>query len=233
MNKKAQYLSTLFGTEIKTRLDALLLPFLVALGAGIYAKSTQPKRPFWRHIIRIPLYTLAFLLADVVHSVGHILSSLRAEAPIQKLVLRFPMPQLVYQEKSVSPRQHRWRAWGGPLASLWAASLHRVLQFLTPAGSWLYDFWQANFWFHLSLGLGSLLPLPIFDGGSILKWTLIERGRDHEEADETLKQVNTTLGTTLLTFGFALALAKRLAWAVAVIGTGIGLIAFGRGKLKL
>lgn len=30
---------------------------------------------------------------------------------------------------------------------------------------------------------GSLAPLPIVDGGSLLKWTLVERGRTPAEAD--------------------------------------------------
>jgi hypothetical protein len=35
-----------------------------------------------------------------------------------------------------------------------------------------------------------MLPIPYIDGGAVLKWTLVARGRTPEQADEALKQVN-------------------------------------------
>jgi hypothetical protein len=54
----------------------------------------------------------------------------------------------------------------------------------------------------------SLLPIPGIDGGPILKWSLVERGKTLEEADETVRKVNLATGVGLGVVS-ALALKKR------------------------
>jgi hypothetical protein len=41
------------------------------------------------------------------------------------------------------------------------------------------------------------LPIPGIDGGPILKWSLVNRGRTTEEADQIIQQVNGPLAVGL------------------------------------
>jgi hypothetical protein len=49
------------------------------------------------------------------------------------------------------------------------------------------------------------------DGGPILKWSLVDKGRSLEEADETVKKVNLALGSGLGIAAGA-AMKKRRIW---------------------
>jgi hypothetical protein len=43
---------------------------------------------------------------------------------------------------------------------------------------------------HALLLIASLMPLPIVDGGTLMKWTLVAHGRSATEADETVRRVD-------------------------------------------
>jgi hypothetical protein len=80
--------------------------------------------------------------------------------------------------------------------------------------------------------IGSLSPLPMVDGGTILKWTLVERGRTIEEADTTVRQADLALGAG--TTAAAAALAARRRWLPALVLAAAGALAIGAalGKIR-
>ena len=79
---------------------------------------------------------------------------------------------------------------------------------------------------------GSLAPLPVVDGGSILKWTLVESGQTPEEADATIKQVNVGLGVGAVTAGAGLAARRRWLPAVGLLALGAAALVAALGKLR-
>ena len=84
-----------------------------------------------------------------------------------------------------------------------------LLRSLAPHGSLVREVAGWSCLGHGFIFGGSLAPLPIVDGGSMLKWTLVERGRTPEQADEIVAQVDLSLGTALAATGIAVAATRR------------------------
>ena len=64
---------------------------------------------------------------------------------------------------------------------------------------------------HVLLFVASLMPLPIVDGGTLMKWTLVAHGRTQTEADETVRRVN---------------------WVMALAGGISGVLLIGAGRIR-
>lgn len=232
MTLKTEHSFDVLGTQVAVKPSGFLTPVVVGwLAAIVQSRRANPDAPY-RRLWLAPVYLLAWLVADVVHILGHIISSLMANTPLDRLSFAAPFPQSVYENEEVSPWQHRMRAIGGPAANLLVALVHWPLIALTAPGSILRQILEVKRFFHFGLGLVSLIPLPMIDGGSLLKWTLVTRGRSPVEADEAVGQVNAVLGATALTFGLASALARRWLWAAGLISHGAFLLAVGLGRRK-
>ncbi|MCK4724669.1 MAG: hypothetical protein KAT29_02650, partial [Anaerolineales bacterium] len=78
---------------------------------------------------------------------------------------------------------------------------------------------------------GSLAPLPIVDGGSLLKWTLVDHGRTPTEADQIVKQAG--LATGVAATGAGVMFATRRRWMPAVGLIAAGLVAIGAAIDKI
>lgn len=153
------------------------------------------------------LATLALFVADVGHALAHIVSARAAGAPMDEILLSEGMPRTLYHDNDVPPRAHRLRALGGPVYSALGLTLSALLRWLAPCDSSLRE---LAGWSCLGHGLilsGSLIPLPIVDGGTLLKWTLVEKGATPQQADHTIRQVNGVLGLSAAVAGFAVAVA--------------------------
>lgn len=223
---------TLFSSK-ETRITAepsALIALLGWLAVGVLT-SAGPT-PLAR--IRRGLFmVMGYLANDVVHTGGHIASSRYAKAPMDQFHLAAPMPHTIYTNNDVSPQQHKLRAVGGPLASGLAFLICGLGRSFTRPGSALRELIDLQMLMYTLFGLLALLPVPFIDGGSLLKWTLVERGQSPEQADETVKQVNVGLSGLLGAGGVILALSRR--WKLAagmMLGAG-QLLAIGLGKLKL
>ena len=121
------------------------------------------------------------------------------------------MPRTLYWNNAVSPDVHRMRAIGGlvfnTLGLLLSLAVYRGAA-RQPAVRELAG-WSA-------IGHGwilfmSLLPLPMVDGGTLLKWTLVARGRTEAEAD---------------------ALVCRAAWTTGILGGVLGVGFIVRQRLR-
>ena len=170
--------------------------------------------------------------ADLAHAFAHTLSAKRAGAPMDEIVLGMHMPHTLYYDNDVPPTAHRARALGGPVYSTAALAADLATRQMTPHDSVLHDLlgWSAAA--NAMILVGSLLPLPFVDGGSILKWSLVERGLTEEEADRTVRQVNLGLGAAAGAAGAGLVATRhRRAGFSLLAGAGF-LVAVGLDKIR-
>ena len=139
--------------------------------------------------------------AELGHAFAHIASAGIAGAPMDELRISAGMPRTLYWNNAVSPDAHRLRAIGGPifntLGLLLSLAIYRAAARETIARE--LAGWSAIG--HGLLVIMSLFPLPMVDGGTLLKWTLVARGRTEAEAD---------------------ALVGRVAWAIGILGGVLG-----------
>ena len=76
----------------------------------------------------------------------------------------------------------------------------------------------------------SLSPVPIVDGGTLLKWTLVARGKTPSEADRLLRRVTWEMGIAATVLGVGSIARRRRSLGVGMLGIGavVGAIAAGR-----
>jgi hypothetical protein len=209
------------------------LPLLVLLWGGVtwLGLSRHPERGFWQGLLIGLASSLLLLLADFGHALAHIFSARYARAPMDELLISGDMPRTLYQNNNVAPNIHRMRALGGPIFNL-VGLLLSIAVFQIASGHSLVR--ELMGWSAVGHGLlfMSLLPLPIVDGGTILKWTLVERGRTEKEADELVQKIDWVLGTIMVITGISLILTSL--WIVGLILVGVGSIVFGiaAGKIR-
>jgi hypothetical protein len=78
----------------------------------------------------------------------------------------------------------------------------------------------------------SLSPLPPVDGGTILKWTLVAKGKTETEADKVVQRVDWILGIIVVITGIGLIFLRI--WIIGLILLCVGGIVFGvvAGKIR-
>jgi hypothetical protein len=79
---------------------------------------------------------------------------------------------------------------------------------------------------------GSLVPLPIVDNGSLLKWALVENGRTPTEADHIVKQAGVVTGIAVSSAGVMLATCRRWLPATGLLAAGVVAIGVSLGKIR-
>jgi hypothetical protein len=201
-------LFTLLGTPVTADPSAVITP-LMMVGLGLWLADLRYQRPGWWRRVEYSLVSLvAYYLADFFHIAGHILSARHAGAPMDRAHLTAPLPLTLYDDNDVTPQAHCLRSIGGPIGSLFGTGLAWLISRLLPPQSILRDLFKLIALYAGLTGLGSFYPLPFIDGGTMLKWTLVDQGLTPAEADTTVLRTNLALGTTL-TVG-ALINGKRL-----------------------
>jgi hypothetical protein len=108
---------------------------------------------------------------------AHTVSARLAGAPMDVILLSSGMPRTHYQNNAVSPQTHIRRSLGGLIFSLIGFSLSLLWLRISPSESLSHDLVEASLVGHSFILLGSLAPLPMVDGGTILKWKLVEAGQ--------------------------------------------------------
>jgi hypothetical protein len=207
---------------------------LLGLLAGMswFSGWKHPERPWSTNILVGALSGFVLVLADVGHAFAHSASALMAGAPMDRIQLSSGMPRTIYDNNDVPPRAHRMRAMGGPIFSALGLVISLLVRAFSPCKSIARE---VASWSSIGHGLiftGSLAPLPIVDGGSILKWTLVDRGRTPEEADRIVHQAGIATGIAATTAGAALATRRCWLPAAGLIAAGIIAIASALGKIR-
>ena len=209
------------------------LPFLVT---GVLAWIAGLRRPdrSWLERLGVGLLALPIAwLADIGHAMAHTISARLAGAPMDEILLSAEMPRTLYKNNDVSPQTHIIRSLGGPVFSLSCVMLSLLWRSLSPRGSLSRELAETSLAGHSFILVGSLAPLPIVDGGIILKWKLVKAGRSPEQADRAVHRASLGLGAVLLVVGAGLGLIRkhRLVGGLLAAG-GASAAAAGVGWLK-
>jgi hypothetical protein len=200
---------TVWGTAVRVK------PAFLANLIGLWGLLTwlagrgHPERPWPLRLLVGLLSMTALMVADLGHAMAHTISARYAGAPMDEILISEGMPRTLYYDNDVPPRVHRLRALGGPVYSAVGLAISCLVRGLAPRDSLAREVAGWSCLGHGFIFGGSLAPLPIVDGGTMLKWTLVERGRTPEQADEVVAQVNLSLGTALTATGVAVAATRR------------------------
>jgi hypothetical protein len=230
---KGTFLYRFNGVPVKAQPGFWPIPVLLT---GFLAWAAGRRKPERSWLQRFGVAVLAMpvaLLADVGHAMAHTVSARLAGAPMDEVLLSSEMPRTLYQNNQVPPRIHITRAMGGPIFSLICASLSLLWRSLSPKGSLSRDLADASLAGHSFILIASLTPLPMVDGGTIMKWKLVEAGQSPEQADHAVRITSLGLGAVLLGLGALLGLLGKRRWVGALLAAGgAAAAAAGWGWLK-
>jgi Zn-dependent protease len=176
-----------------------------------------------------------FLGSEWSHNLAHAAAARAIGRPMDALRIVWGMPLCVYydiNDAQVTPRQHMLRAMGGPIWNGFLLLISLLLRRRARPGSVSREVADVAVGMNGFLAGASLLPLPAIDGGPLLKWGLVERGRSIPQADEIVKRVDAVLGVGLLA-GSAVAARKRnwIAGAMLLL-SGILSLGFATGRIR-
>jgi hypothetical protein len=221
------------GVPVVARPDFWPVPFLLT-GFLVWAAGLRKPERTWLERLGVALLAMPVAaFADIGHAMAHTISARLAGAPMDEIFLSSGMPRTLYMDNAVPPQTHIRRSLGGPIFSLACFSLSLLWHQLSRPGSLSRDLADASLAGHSFILFGSVTPLPMVDGGIILKWKLVDAGQTPEQADQTVHGINLGLGAGLLGLGVVLGLLKkrRLVGGLLAAGGIVG-IAAGKGWLK-
>lgn len=226
------------GQTAVTRRGMSWLPVSQFLAWGWFSKASRQRNPeisWLRAGLEGFFQMLVMLGSEWGHNLAHLGASHLAGKPMDQFRIQLGMPRCVYHEledQDVAPREHLARALGGPIfnfvALIFASVARRLTKKETIPGMTARTAWGTN----LFLTVISLFPIPGIDGGPILKWSLVERGKTPRQADEVVRKVNGPLALLLGLFSSGAFLRKKptLGFFSLMLG-GISLAVFA-GWLK-
>ena len=223
---------TIFGTPVQVK-PVVLVNLAVLWAAATWIGLCQhPGRGFWTGLLVGFVAMILLLIADFGHALAHIFSARHAKAPMDEILISAGMPRTVYRDNEVSPAAHRMRAIGGPVFSALGLLISLAIYGLASSGSVVRELAAWSAIGHGFIFLGSILPLPIVDGGTILKWTLVERGKTEAEADDILNRTSRLLGLIAGAIGAGLLLAR--VWIIGLVLMAVGgiIIAAASGRIR-
>lgn len=188
----------------------------------------------WRQRLGVGLLAMPVaLVADVGHALAHTVSARLSGAPMDEVLLYAGMPRTLYRNNAVPPKTHIQRSLGGPVFSLLCSGLSLLWWWRTARGSTSHELAEASLAAHSFILVSSLTPLPIVDGGVILKWKLVESGQSPAQAEQSVQKTTLGLSIALLGLGalFGLFGKRKVVGSLLAAGGAAG-IAVGRGWLK-
>jgi hypothetical protein len=224
----------IFDTPIKVKVTFLI--FIVPLWIGItwLGLYWHPGRGFWPGVLVGFVTVLLLLIAEFGHAIAHIFSARHAGAPMDEIQIsaEMGMPRTLYWNNEVSPDVHRMRAMGGPLFNLLGLLLSLLIYAVVPGNSIAAELATWSAVGHGLLLIMSLAPVPMVDGGTLLKWTLVARGKSVTEADVIVRRVDWGMGIAAGIVGVVL-IAMQI-WIVGVILVVVGAVVIGiaLGKIR-
>ena len=222
----------IFGTPVKISFRFFIIIVIlwgVVTGLGLY---WHPEREFWQGLLIGFVTALLLLIAEYGHPLAHIFSARFAGAPMDEILISLDMPRTLYSNNDVLPKVHRMRALGGPIFNLVGLLLSLAIYAVASGNPIAAELAGWSALGHGLLLIMSLSPLPPVDGGTILKWTLVERGKTEGEADEMVRRVDWVIGIGAAIIGVGM-IAMQM-WIAGVILLGISIVVIGvvAGKIR-
>jgi hypothetical protein len=204
----AKTLYTFNGVPIKAKRPFWLMVGLL-WGLLIWlAGKRDPERLWGQRLLVATLSLPLVFIADLGHAMAHTVSAKRAGAPMDEILLSADMPRTLYANNDLPPRTHITRAVGGPIYSALGLLTSLLWRSFSPPESLSRELAELSCLSHGFI-LSALIPLPIVDGGTILKWSLVEKGYTLEEADGIVKITGPLVIGVIAVIGTAVLLFRR------------------------
>ncbi len=199
----------IFGVSVKVE-AAVLVP-VVGLWGGVtwVGLRRHPGRGFGRGALSGLATALALMPAEWGHPFAHVASARLAGAPMDEIRISLGMPRTLYWNNAVSPNAHRLRAIGGPIFNALGVLLSVAIYAGVRRNSLARELAAWSAIGHGLLLLMSLSPVPVVDGGTLLKWTLVARGWSEADADATVRRVARGMGPLAGIIGVGLVVWQR------------------------
>ena len=208
------------GVPVVARLDFWPDPILLTGLLAWVAGRRRPERS-WPQRLGVALLAMPVaLFADIGHAMAHTISARLAGAPMDEIFLSSGMPRTLYENNNVPPKVHIQRSLGGPIFSLIGFTLSLLWRRISLPGSLSRELADASLAGHSFILLGSIAPLPVVDGGIILKWKLVEAGQSPEHADQLVRKTSLSLGAALLALGALIGFSRKRKWIGSLLAAG-------------
>ena len=222
----------IFGTPVKVSFMFLLIIVILWGSVTWLGLYWHPEREFWQGLLIGLVTALLLVVAEYGHPLAHIFSARYAGAPMHEILISLDMPRTLYSNNDVLPKVHRMRALGGPIFNLLGLLLSLAIYAVASGNPIAAELAGWSALGHGLLLIMSLSPLPPVDGGTILKWTLVERGKTEREADEMVRHVDWVMGIGAAIIGVGM-IAMQM-WIAGVILLGISIVVIGvtAGKIR-
>lgn len=163
--------------------------------------------------------------SEWAHNLAHAAAAQSTGKNMDALRVAWGMPLVIYyqvDDPQVTPDEHIRRALGGPVINALLLALGLFLRAGTAPGSGGREAANTAVLANAFLVGAGMLPMPFLDGGVILKWGLVKRGRLPAQADATVRSANGATGVALGAAGM-LALKKRRWFLGGLLGLLAGL----------
>lgn len=191
------------------------------------AKKRHPERT-WRQSFCVAALTTPIMLgSEWCHNLAHAAAAQWVGKPVDAIRVTWGMPLLVYHDindLTITPRQHIIRALGGPVFNLLALPFALLFRKLTKPGSAARDAADIAVGTNIFLPAVGMIPIPGIDGGPVLKWSLVARGKTVAEADLAVRKVDGALAPVFAA-GAAVAFRKRR-WLIGALLGQFAVLAF-------
>lgn len=221
-----------FGTRITVKLVALLDLVVVWGVAAWLGHNWHPQRSVAESMLVGLAAMILLITADLGHALAHILSARLAHAPMDLLLISQGMPRTLYENNAVPPRVHRIRALGGPIFNTVGLVASLAVLFIVAGDPIATELAKWSALGHGLLLVGSLLPLPPVDGGTLLKWTLVERGATEAQADARIRRVDRAIAVAAVAAASWMFASQLWLAGIALLALAAIVLAIVAGKLR-
>lgn len=205
---------TFNGVPVKARREFWLVVVMVWAIIAVIGTWRWPGQSILAYVLVGGVGLLLGMLADVGHACAHTIGAKMAHAPTAMILLGADMPRTLYKDEKKRPSQHIARSMGGPIYSWIGIGIGLLALRLTApqtAARYLAEIWT---FMNAMIGIAIFAPIPLVDGGVILKWLLVIGGQDEEYADTIVRRIDIVL-TVLLLIGAGVAVLMS-SWLAAV-----------------
>jgi Zn-dependent protease len=235
--KPITVLGHLFGSPLAIQ-SANWFPLSQLLVWTIFTWGSVKSHPSWsgfQHLFLGGMRMVVMLGSEWCHNLAHVVAARQVGKPVDTIRIFLGMPILLYDEPehpSITPRQHVIRSVAGPICNAVLLLVSKIFQHRIPFTSPAREIVDTAVGMNTFIAAGSWVPVPVFDGGPILKWSLIGIGYAPGKANAITTQVVKIAGAGLI--GSAVVAIKKKRWLPALILVLLGFLSLvtGFGKKK-
>ena len=209
--------------------------FMAWLMLSREAVRKNPEWSWWKRFGIGGLKMSVILGSEWCHNLAHAAAAKWIGKPVDEIRVVLGMPLLVYhdvEDRTVTPRQHIFRALGGPIVNIFLLAGTDYLKRFTKADTSACEVVDASHGVNLILLVAGLMPQPGLDGGAMLKWILVSKGLTPKEADKTVRCSNYAAAAGLAGAAVAASKKSKKAWSMLFGGLAALSLAVATGLLR-